>query len=228
MEGFLPGLWPIVWYVLSIPVVVYGIIKIKKVAEEVPDSKALLAVSGAFMFILSSLKIPSVTGSCSHPTGNGLGAAIFGPAVVSVLATITLIFQAFLLAHGGITTLGANIFSMGIVGPFAAWGIYTLLDKYNVASTICIFFAAVFGNLFTYITTSFQLALAFPEPTFQAALTTFLGIFALTQIPLAIAEGFLVIVIWGQLMKYKPKLLEKLDVLKVKLDSNSKKEEIAN
>jgi len=228
MEGFLPGFWPIVWYALSIPVVIYGIIKIKKFAEEVPESKALLAVSGAFMFILSSLKVPSVTGSCSHPTGNGLGAVTFGPAVVSVLATITLIFQAFLLAHGGITTLGANIFSMGIVGPFAAWGIWKLLNNYNASSSIAIFFAAVFGNLFTYITTSFQLALAFPEPTFQAAFSTFLGIFALTQIPLAIAEGFLIVVVWDQLMKYKPKLLEKLGVLKVKLGSNNGKEEIAD
>ena len=228
MEGFLPGLWPIFWYIVSIPVVVYGIIRIKKLADDVPESKALIAVSGAFMFILSSFKIPSVTGSCSHPTGNGLGAAIFGPAVVSVLATITLLFQALLLAHGGITTLGANIFSMGIVGPFAAWGIYRLLTDRNVSSSIAIFFAAVFGNLFTYITTSFQLALAFPEPTFQAALSTFLGIFALTQIPLAIAEGFLIVVVWDQLMKYKPKLLEKLGALKVKLDSNNGKEEVAN
>ena len=227
MEGFLPGFWPIVWYVLSIPVVIYGIIKIKKYAEEVPESKALLAVSGAFMFILSSLKVPSVTGSCSHPTGNGLGAVTFGPAIVSVLATITLIFQAFLLAHGGITTLGANIFSMGIVGPFAAWGIWKLLNNFNVSSSIAIFFAAVFGNLFTYITTSFQLALAFPEPTFISALVVFLEIFAITQVPLAIAEGFLLVIIWGQLMRYKPKLLEKLGVLKVKLSSNGE-EEIAN
>ena len=221
MEGFLPSFWPIVWYIASMPVVIYGIIKIKKLADEIPESKALLAVSGAFMFILSSLKIPSITGSCSHPTGNGFGAAIFGPATVSVLATIVLLFQALLLFHGGITTLGANIFSMGIVGPFAAWGIFKSLSKFNVASSICVFFAAVFGNLFTYITTSFQLALAIPEPTFQAALTTFLGIFALTQIPLAIVEGLLTVVIWDQLMRYKPKILEKLNVLKVKLPTDS-------
>lgn len=51
------------------------------------------------MFVLSSLKLPSVTGSCSHPTGNGLGAVLFGPAVASVLATIVLVFQALLIAH---------------------------------------------------------------------------------------------------------------------------------
>ena len=67
--------------------------------------------------MLSALKIPSVTGSCSHPTGTGLGAVLFGPGVMTVLGTIVLLFQALLLAHGGLTTLGANVFSMAIVGP---------------------------------------------------------------------------------------------------------------
>ncbi|OQD58056.1 cobalt transport protein [Methanobrevibacter arboriphilus JCM 13429 = DSM 1125] len=221
MEGFLPPIWCLFWYILSIPVIAYGIIRIKKVTEETPESKSLLAVSGAFMFVLSSLKIPSVTGSCSHPTGNGLGAAIFGPAVAAVLATIVLLFQAILLAHGGLTTLGANVFSMGIIGPLVAWGVYKGFTKSGISAAIAIFFAAFLGDLFTYVTTSFQLAMAFPEPTFQAALTTFLGIFAITQIPLAIAEGLLTVVIWDQLTKYKPRLLEKLNALKI--SSSSKK-----
>lgn len=110
MEGFLPLQWCLFWYIISFIVVIYGIIKIKKITEESPELKPLLAVSGAFMFILSAIRLPSfVPGSSSHPTGNGLSAVIFGPAVTSVLATIVLIFQALLLAHGGITTLGANV-----------------------------------------------------------------------------------------------------------------------
>ena len=88
MEGFLPPMWCAIWFIVAIPVVGYGIYQIKKISDEVPESKALIAVSGAFMFVLSSLKMPSVTGSCSHPTGNGLGVAIFGPAVTAVLAAI--------------------------------------------------------------------------------------------------------------------------------------------
>lgn len=218
MEGFLPPIWCAVWFIISIPIVIYGIYQIKKVTDKMPESKALLAVSGAFMFILSSLKLPSVTGSCSHPTGNGLGAAIFGPAVTSVLAAIVLIFQALLLAHGGITTLGANIFSMGIVGPVVAWLVYKGLVKSNISSTIAIFFAAFLGDLLTYVATSFQLAMAFPLPTFTGALLNFLTIFAITQIPLAIAEGILTMIIWDRLKVYKPKLLEKLNLLSLKED----------
>ena len=213
MEGYLPLTWCIIWFIISFIIVAFGIYQIKKIVDETPESKALLAVSGAFMFILSSLKLPSVTGSCSHPCGNGLGAALFGPAVTAVLATIVLIFQALLLAHGGLTTLGANIVSMGIVGPVVAWIVYKGLTKAGISSTIAVFFAAFLGDLLTYVTTSFQLAFAFPAPTFSAALTNFLVIFAVTQIPLAIGEGILTVIIWDRLKAYKPKLLDKLGAL---------------
>ena len=213
MEGYLPLQWCIIWFVVAIIVVTFGIYQIKKIVDETPESKALLAVSGAFMFVLSSLKLPSVTGSCSHPCGNGLGAALFGPAVTAVLATIVLIFQALLLAHGGLTTLGANIVSMGIVGPLVAWLVYKALTKAGISSTIAVFFAAFLGDLLTYVATSFQLALAFPAPNFGTALTNFLIIFAVTQIPLAIGEGILTVIIWDRLKAYKPKLLDKLGAL---------------
>ena len=83
---------------------------IAQIGVEISDS--------AYVFVLSALKIPSVTGSCSHPTGTGLSASLFGPSVTAVLGTIVLLFQALLLAHGGLTTLGANVFSMAIAGPF--------------------------------------------------------------------------------------------------------------
>ena len=215
MEGYLPWEWCLIWIVISFIVVAFGVYQIKKIVDETPESKALLAVSGAFMFILSSLKLPSVTGSCSHPCGNGLGAALFGPAVTAVLATIVLLFQALLLAHGGLTTIGANIFSMGIVGPVVAWIVYKGLIKANVSSTIAIFFAAFLGDLLTYVATSFQLAFAFGlfTPDFVPLLTKFLGIFAVTQVPLAIGEGILTVIIWDRLKAYKPKLLAKLDAL---------------
>lgn len=219
MEGFLPPIWCAVWFVISIPVVIYGIYQIKKVSERIPESKSLLAVSGAFMFVLSSLKLPSVTGSCSHPTGNGLGAGIFGPAVTAVLAAIVLLFQSLLLAHGGLTTLGANIFSMGIVGPLVAWIVYKGLVRSNISSTVAMFFAAFLGDLLTYVATSFQLALAFPLPNFTTALTNFLIVFAITQIPLAIAEGILTMIIWDRLKVYKPKLLDRMGLLTKKEDS---------
>jgi cobalt/nickel transport system permease protein len=67
----------------------------------------------------------------------------------------------------------------------------------------------------TYITTSIQLSLAFPEPTggIMASLIKFMSIFALTQIPLAISEGLLTVIIFNLLTKYNKKELEELKVL---------------
>jgi cobalt/nickel transport system permease protein len=117
---------------------------------------------------------------------------------------------------------------MGIVGPFVAWLIYKSLNKTGINSAISIFFAAFLGDLLTYVTTAIQLSLAFPQPSFTSALSVFMGIFAVTQIPLAIAEGLLTVVIWNGLTSYKPYLLEKLKVLTPKENLNSKNGELTH
>lgn len=78
-EGMLPKAWAFGWMAVCVPFVVSGFFSIKKKVDLNPKAKVLLAMCGAFAFVLSALKIPSVTGSCSHPTGVGLGANLFGP-----------------------------------------------------------------------------------------------------------------------------------------------------
>jgi len=215
MEGFLPPLWCISWGAVCLPFIVVGLFSIKKKIEVNPRIKMLMAMAGAFTFVLSALKIPSVTGSCSHPTGIGLGAILFGPTVMCVVGVIVLIFQALILAHGGLTTLGANTFSMAVIGGLVAYSTYKILKKMKVSQSIAIFSAAAFGNLMTYVTTSFQLALAFPDRTggFIASLIKFMGIFAITQIPLAISEGILTVIIFNLLTAYSKGELIDLKVI---------------
>lgn len=215
MEGFLPAAHSVAWTAASAPVVAYGAWRVKKIVEEHPNAKLLLASSGAFAFVLSALKMPSVTGSCSHPTGTGLGAVLFGPSVMAVMGTIVLLFQALLLAHGGLTTLGANVFSMGIVGPFVSYGVYKTIRKTGGNLQLAVFLAAALGDFATYCTTSLQLALAFPDPVggIAGSAAKFLGIFALTQVPLAIAEGLLTVVVINLLSKYSEGELKSLNVI---------------
>jgi cobalt/nickel transport system permease protein len=215
MEGFLSPKWCIAWGVISIPFVVVGLFSIKEKVKMNPKMKMLIAMAGAFAFVLSALKIPSVTGSCSHPTGVGLGAILFGPAIMSVLGLIVLIFQALLLAHGGITTLGANTFSMAIVGPIVSYFLYKLLKRFKVSQSISVFAAVMLGDLMTYVTTSIQLSLAFPDPTggIAASLAKFMGIFAVTQLPLAISEGILTVIIFNLLNSYNKEELVELKVI---------------
>lgn len=199
MEGYLPKGWAGFWTLVFVPFFVFGLRKIQTIIRKEPEKKLLLALCGAFVFILSALKIPSVTGSCSHPTGVGLGAIIFGPSVMSVLGALVLLFQAILLAHGGITTLGANAFSMAIVGPITSYLIYKALIKISNSNRIPVFFAAALGNIVTYAITSLQLALAFPDPSggIMASILKFFGVFLLTQVPIAIAEGIFTVIVFN-------------------------------
>ncbi|NCB62898.1 MAG: energy-coupling factor ABC transporter permease [Clostridia bacterium] len=211
MEGYLPAAMCVVWGVVCLPFLVAGVIGVRHTISEHRKTVILLAMAGAFIFVISSLKIPSVTGSCSHMTGTGLAAILFGPFQVSVLGIIVLLFQAILLAHGGLTSLGANTFSMAIAGPILSWVIYKAGIKAKLNRKVVIFLAATLGDLFTYCVTSFQLAIAYPSPTggVGGSLVSFLGVFAPTQLPLAIIEGILtVIIIIGMETYAKPELRE--------------------
>ena len=209
MEGYLPPAMCAVWGVIALPFLIAGFFSIKRTLAHDRRAITLLAMSAAFIFVISSLKIPSVTGSCSHMTGTGLGAMLFGPSAVSILGVIVLLFQAILLAHGGLTTLGANTFSMAVAGPFVSYGIYKLCQELKVNRHVSVFLAACLGDLLTYCVTSFQLALAYPaaEGGMAVSVVKFLGVFAPTQLPLAVLEGILTVVVMIALESYaRPEL----------------------
>ncbi|CCQ15055.1 Cobalamin biosynthesis protein CbiM [Rhodococcus sp. AW25M09] len=214
-EGFLPPVHAAVWTCVAAPFVVHGARAVVRQVKENPESRLLLGAAGAFTFVLSAIKLPSVTGSSSHPTGTGLGAVLFRPPVMAFLGTLVLLFQAVLLAHGGLTTLGANAFSMAIVGPWVGYGAYRLSTLLGGGLQVSVFFAMVFADLSTYCTTSVQIALAFPDPQtgVAGAVAKFLSIFAVTQIPLAVAEGFLGVLVIRVLRTVALPELIKLGVL---------------
>ncbi|MDK2939077.1 MAG: cobalt/nickel transport system permease protein [Methanolobus sp.] len=216
-EGFLPSPWWQLWFVFSIPVILYGMYKLNKLVSERREVVPLLAVAGAFIFVLSSLKLPSVTGSSSHPTGTGMAAILFGPAITAVLGVIVLLYQAIFLAHGGITTLGANAASMAIIGPFVAYIFYKAASKSGMNFYLNVFLATAIADWVTYVVTSLQLAVAFPsaEGGILASFTAFATIFAATQVPLAIMEGALTALIMKYVVQIKSDVLVDLNVLTI-------------
>ncbi len=206
MEGFLDPIWCAVWFVIAIPFVVLGAKKIVELVREHPEQKMTVALSGAFIFLLSSLKIPSVTGSSSHPTGTGFAVVLYGVCVTSFLATIVLIFQALLLAHGGLTTLGANIVSMGIIGPMFGLLFWRLLIKAGVSIPIGLGIAALFADLMTYVVTATQMTLNHGQSV--SAFVDFMTNYAATQVPLAIIEAILFFMFGVYLMNNKPDVFD--------------------
>ena len=217
MEGYLPAAWCMAWAALCIPFLTIGIINIKRIVQKSRRSLILLAMSGAFVFVLSSLKIPSLTGSCSHMTGTGLAAILFGFSSAGVLGFIVLVFQAILLAHGGLTTLGANAFGMAVAGPLFVCLLFMAGKKLKVNKMVNIFAAATLGDLLAYCVTSLQLALAYPGETgIATSAVKFLGVFALTQIPLAVAEGFLTVLVIMGMESFAKRELAEISFVEVK------------
>ncbi|MDR0509430.1 MAG: energy-coupling factor ABC transporter permease [Candidatus Methanoplasma sp.] len=211
MEGYLPIEWAIFWTLVTIPFWIWGVRALRKFFIEHPEKKLSLALSGAFVIILSSLKIPSVTGSSSHPTGTGLSVMISGPWITVIICTIVLLFQGTFMAHGGFTTLGANVFSMGIAGPFAAYFLFKYLRKMNVNATVTVFAVVFVADIVTYVVTALQLSLIVPYTgigAFASTYGTFFGIFAVTQIPIAIAEGLMMVFFFKYLADVRPDMVK--------------------
>ena len=149
-----------------------------------PELRMLLGVAAAFAFVLSALKLPSVTGSCSHPTGTGLGAILFGPLAMAPSAPSSCSSRPCCWPMGP-HHFGANLVSLAVVGPLVAAGVFRLARRAGASLALGVFLAASLADLMTYVTTSVQLAWAFPDPAggFAASFAKFAGIFALTQIP---------------------------------------------
>lgn len=213
-EGYLPPLHAAAWFAASAPFVVHGARAVVREVRDRPENRLLLGAAGAFTFVLSAIKLPSVTGSSSHPTGTGLGAVLFRPPIMAFLCTVVLVFQAILLAHGGLTTLGANAFSFGVVGPWVGYACWRALRPVN--TSLAIFVAMAFADLSTYCMTSLQVALAHPDPAsgVGGALVKFLGVFAVTQVPLALAEGLLGLLLFRLLSDVAAPELRRLGVLR--------------
>jgi cobalt/nickel transport system permease protein len=190
-EGYLPVSHCLFWTTGSLPFLAGAVRRLK--SPEVRERRMELAAAGGMMLLLTALKLPSLAGSSSHATGVALAAILFGPRLVSALALCVLVLQAVLMAHGGITTLGANLFSLGICGPFAAFGCYQALRRSGISPAISAATAAAFSSVAVYAVAAFQMAVAYPDPAsgLFGSMLRFLAVFAWTQAPIAVAEGLL-------------------------------------
>ncbi|HMQ33490.1 MAG TPA: energy-coupling factor ABC transporter permease [Chloroflexaceae bacterium] len=215
MEGFLPPLWCLAWFAVAAPFWLAGLRRAGRLVAERPEARPLLGLAAAFAFVLGTMTIPGAAGASAHPTGAGLGAVLFGPAVMALLGTVVLLFQALLLAHGGLTTLGANAVSAAIAGPIVAWAVWHgLRGRAPAGLAVCL--AAAAANLASGAVTALQLALAYPDPAggVGAAFARFAALFALAQVPLAIGEGLLTALIFRALRAGAAPELEGLGALK--------------
>lgn len=199
-EGFLPWQHAAFWTVVSLPFGWDSLRAVKCRIAEGPELRLHLAAATGFLFVLTALKLPSLGGTCSHAVGVAFGALLLGPRVMTALGVLVLLFQALLLAHGGITSLGANVFALGVAGPWVAW----MIGRGTNSPNWRVFLAGLASSLATYAVTSLELAAAFPDATtgMLGSFSRFAGLFALTQVPIGVVEGIVTFSMLGVVRGY--------------------------
>jgi cobalt/nickel transport system permease protein len=191
IDGILTPEWCIAWYILAGVFVLVGAREIAKKRKINPAYMSLVGLLGAAVFVISVWHIPvPVTGSCSHPVGTPLAAIIIGPFPTVVISAIAIFFQTF-LGHGGITTIGANTFSMGIVGTFTGFLTFWGLRKAGASIWLSAGMGGLIGDLMTYVSAAFELSISLHPTNLWTWWAAFTIGYLPTQIPLAILEfGF--------------------------------------
>jgi cobalt/nickel transport system permease protein len=137
-----------------------------------------------------------------------MAAILIGPTLTVVVASIALLLQALFLAHGGLTTLGANILSMGVMGAFAGYGIFILSRRLGASWFVAAFLAGVLSDWVVYAGTSFFLATALHgDGSWGIMFLTILVAFIPTQVPLGILEGVMSGVAYRFVQARRPEFL---------------------
>ena len=215
-EGILPFRWAALWFMIAAPFVAFGLYRLRKLSAVDFSFKPLVGLMAAVVFIISCMPIPVPTaGSCSHPCGTAISGILVGPAISILVAAVALLIQALFLAHGGLSTWGANLISMGVMGSFAGFLTFKSLRSMKINLAVSGFMAGLLADWATYLTTSIELASGIKgESPFVPLFWKILIAFIPTQLPLGILEGAMTAGMIGLLYKKRPDLLIRMKVLK--------------
>ncbi len=215
-EGILPFNWAALWFAVALPFVAYGLYRLKKLSAVDLSFKPLVGLMAAVVFIISCMPIPVPTaGTCSHPCGTGISGILVGPAISILVTAVALLIQALFLAHGGLSTWGADIVSMGVIGSFAGFLTFKALRSIKVNMAVSGFMAGLLADWATYLATSVELASGIKgDSAFMPLFWKILIAFIPTQLPLGILEGAMTAGMVTLLYKKRPDLLVKMRVIK--------------
>jgi cobalt/nickel transport system permease protein len=111
--------------------------------------------------------------------------------------------------------LGANVFSMGVVGSLVGWSVFRLVRALGGGLAVSAFLAGLCADWGTYAATSLILGLGIRGEAPLVPLVAKIALaFIPTQLPLGILEGFLTAGMVTLLRRRRPDLLVKMKLLK--------------
>jgi cobalt/nickel transport system permease protein len=214
-DGILPLPWAGLWFAIAVPFMALGLKRLNALGGDDLSVKPLVGLMAAVVFVISCLPIPvPFAGTCSHPCGTAIPAILLGPCVSVVITTAALLIQALFLAHGGLTSLGADVVSMGVAGSFAAFLTFRGLRIAGLGLGGAAFCAGVAADWGTYLATAAELSAGIrgSEP-FLPLFGRIALAFVPTQLPLGILEGAITAGMVTLLNRKRPDLLVRMNVI---------------
>lgn len=211
-DGVIPPVQAVIWFVACAPFVVVALRSWRR-GDEDRLARPLVATAAALVLVLSTVEIPLPLGTSAHACGVGLTAILLGARRAILAALAAVVLQAFLLGHGGVTAIGADLASMGIAGALAARAVFRVIRAARSPLGPASALAALAACLATYALASLQLALALAAPgAFQTTLLGVAAAYAPAEMPMAALEAAITAGAVAFLARRRPDLAARLSL----------------
>ena len=208
-DGFLSTGVIITTSVAAVGAVGYGLYKAREELDE--KSVPLLALCAAFVFAAQMLNFPVAGGTSGHFLGGILVAVLLGPWLGSLVISLVLLVQCLGFADGGLTTLGANIFNMAIIGTvlsyYIFYGIKTMMPKNKTYFMASIAAASWLSVMLASGAAALELAASGTTPL-NVALPAMLGVHAI----IGVGEAIITVLVVGTVLAVRPDLVRAYDL----------------
>ena len=150
----------------------------------------LIAVVSALLFVIQFFELPVAGGGSTwHFLGGTAVSMILGPFAGLISMTITLVIQAA-IGDGGITTFGANVFNMAVIGVMSFFMVKAFLSRgFSTKKLALIIFVASFiSNVSTALAVGVEIGL-FPMVGNLGGLIVTVPSMLMWYVPTGIIEG---------------------------------------
>ena len=190
-EGMLPAGQAAGWTAVGAVALAWSVrAELKSRADGTTPSMVMAGVT-SLLFAATLLPLPvPVVGATSHICLTPILALIIGVRRIIWPTFFVLLLQALFFAHGGLTTLGLNTVTLGLLGPLATMGCWWTLNRCNLGNALGLGIACGIGGLCVYVADAVVLAFALADlADFK---TTFFSVvvgFSPVQVPLAVLEA---------------------------------------
>lgn len=165
-DAFMPIYQGAIYWVIAL---VFVFLAVRWAKNEMSEEKLpLVAVLAAAIFAIQSFNLPVSMGTSGHLVGGALAAIILGSPFAAVfILTMVLIVQGVLFGDGGITTMGANIINMGVIGGFVGFYSYEGIKAATRSMPVSAFIAAWLACLIPALACAVEMFIAGTFPLME-------------------------------------------------------------